>query len=167
MIPDIARWSQVSMTPTPWSRRMEIMAGLIHEGETVLDVGAGSGDLEWQLPPACKYLALDCVDRLPGVILLDLDRAESIPARVDVAVLAGVLEYLAHPVRALRMLAEVAPRLVLSYHAAAPGEDRRDGPNGWISHLYEDELLWILTALKLRVRCIASQDGESIYEAVR
>lgn len=162
--PDLERWTRVAAEPSPWLGRLRFMAGRISEGARVLDVGAGSRELRQWLPITCSYTAIDCVPSHPETIVLDLDTAESIPCEADVAVMAGVLEYLAHPIHALDTLAWAASRLLVSYQPAKLGEDARSEANGWVNHFYEPELVMMLAAFGPNPKRAGEVDGHAIYE---
>lgn len=140
---DTGRWASMKELLHGWDERTEILATLVRPGESVLEFGAGRKVLRDLLPTGSSYIASDVVDRGPDTFICDLnDRPLPVFPRADVAVLGGVLEYLADPVAVLRHLADQGFAVVLSY------ADIGEFPNvysrrrqGWISDLHADALL--------------------------
>lgn len=116
-----------------WPGRLELLAGLLPESAaTVLDLGAGSEGLRDLLPAGTVYIPVDRVRRSPETVVADLD-VES-PPPGDVAVAAGLLEYLAEVPGFLRRVREVVPVLVFTYHRP------RTSSTGWSRVLSGREL---------------------------
>lgn len=86
----------------------------------VLDLGCGDGKVAVELARRgieVDYLGFDLHPQSPEVRRLDLAR-DPIDERGDVAVVLGVLEYIADPVPVLRRIAAAAPSLVISLAAS-------------------------------------------------
>ena len=86
----------------------------------VLDLGCGDGKVAVELARrgiAVDYQGFDLHPQSAEVRRLDLAN-DAIEAQGDVAVVLGVLEYLADPAVVLGRVAEVAPRLVVSLAAS-------------------------------------------------
>ena len=77
-----------------WDDRAAILASLVPRGSSVLELGAGKGNLEKMLPEGCSYTPSDIHEVHGPRLLIDLN-AEQLPEfpEHDVAVLGGVLEY--------------------------------------------------------------------------
>lgn len=94
---DYRRWTSADGLQEWWSARTDIIAELVPPDSRVIEFGAGRRYLEQHLPLGCTYTPLDLVDRGPGTIVCDLNRRPLPDLRdraFDVAVFAGVLEYL-------------------------------------------------------------------------
>lgn len=155
---DRERWEAEAAGPPSWDDRSRCVAGFIRAGESVLDLGAGARGLRAHLPSGCTYQAADCVPG-EGVVVLDLETAspESFaPGSFDVAVLAGVLEHLDDPGRAVDLATTWARRTVVTY---AP---RLDGPRSaeWRNHFTLEELLELMLTRGLSVSMLASWRNE-------
>ena len=116
---DYRRWTGHENLLIWWEPRTREMASLISAGMRVLEFGAGTRVLEKYLPEGCTYIASDLVDRGAGTIICDLNE-RPLPnlsgVGADVAVFAGVLEYV-HDIASLaRWLRETGiQQCVLSY----------------------------------------------------
>ncbi|WP_281984334.1 methyltransferase domain-containing protein [Thalassorhabdomicrobium marinisediminis] len=112
-----------------WRPRARFAATYLEPGQTVADVGCGGMPLEEFLPEGCTYLPFDHVERDARTVVFDLDAPESYPEfKADVVVLLGVLEHLKQPARALRLLRDNAPRMIVTFNtktvAAHPVYDK-------------------------------------------
>ena len=95
---DLERWSDLDNFEASWSERSRLIAGLVPSGSRVLEFGAGRRHLEGFLDPSCEYIPSDVVDRGPGTLVCDLNSRplpELAAIAPDVAVFAGVFEYIA------------------------------------------------------------------------
>lgn len=153
---DIDRWRDASNFDD-WGNRTRIVAGLLPAEVHIIEFGAGRRLLKGYLAPGSRYVASDIVDRGPGTIVLDLNSRplpNLQPLGFDVAVLAGVLEYIVDLASFLRWLEVQVPTCVASYNCAASRRRslgrirerfRRTG-FGWINTFDEDELLTLFQA---------------------
>ncbi len=115
---DYKRWSNPENLETWWDSRTQKLAGFIPARSRVLEFGAGRRQLPHYLPPGCTYIASDLTPRDPDMIVCDLNRRPLPDLRhlaADIAVFAGVLEYISD-LRSLAIwLAEQTPVIVVSY----------------------------------------------------
>jgi hypothetical protein len=99
------------------------MAELIPKNTTVIEFGAGTRTLERLLHPGCKYIPSDLVDRGLGTVVLDLNR-RPLPdlsgLGAEVAVFAGVLEYMRDMEGLVAWLSKLVQTCVLSYEPVVP-----------------------------------------------
>jgi hypothetical protein len=147
-----SRWKSAADFDTEWSERSELIASLIAKDAVVLDVGSGRGTLQSYLGSGCRYVPLDLYQRTPETIVCDLNEPpypDLGMLGLDVAVLAGVLEYVSKPERLLAWLAGQAGTCIVSYGCARsrPGTagrflERLDRlGNGWANAYSRDELI--------------------------
>lgn len=149
---DLARWRDAETFDGGWEQRTRLIAGLVPRASRVIEFGAGRRLLEAHLDASCTYVPSDLVARGPDTIVLDLN-ARPLPQlsalKLDVAVLAGVLEYIAEPASFITWLAQQVPTCITSYSCAATKSRslgrlretiRRTGA-GWVNTFNEDELV--------------------------
>jgi hypothetical protein len=133
-----------------WVDRAEICVDLLRQIDSrgsalaVADIGCGDQklrDIACRNGLTLRYTGYDVQPQAANVERFDIER-DVIDRPVDVAVMLGVIEYVADPRSALVRLAEFAPRLILS-HAVRDG-DRYSCAElaklGWRNHLYRVEL---------------------------
>jgi methyltransferase family protein len=93
---DYGRWSDAGNLEAWWETRTQKLAAMVPRGTRVIEFGAGTRPLERCLDGSCTYVASDLVDRGPDTFVCDLNR-RPLPdlghLHPDVAVFAGVLEY--------------------------------------------------------------------------
>jgi hypothetical protein len=91
-----SRWADTSNFASDWDERSRLIAEMIPAGSRVLDIGAGRQQLRGFLDPSSFYVGSDVVARDAAMLVIDLN-ARPLPTlrqfRFDVAVLAGVIEY--------------------------------------------------------------------------
>ena len=150
--PDVSRWEHASSFDPEWDERSRIIAGLVPAGSRVIEFGAGRQQLARYLDPTCTYLASDVIRRDVSTLVADLN-ARPLPdlssLRPDVAVFAGVLEYVVRLAPVARWLARHVPACIASYECARTpawstrrlGERMERARLGWVSTHTEDELL--------------------------
>jgi hypothetical protein len=94
---DYKRWTDSSKLEIWWISRTEKIAQMIPQGSRVIEFGAGRRQLEKLLGSSCSYVASDLIERGPGTIVCDLNKRPLPDLKylaADVAVFAGVLEYI-------------------------------------------------------------------------
>jgi len=162
----MARWQRISTGPPQWQERSDAVVRHIKEGDKVLDVGAGARGLRDALPANCTYTSLDLV---PGADMrADIETCSPLLFAVDsfdVAVFAGVVEYLHAPVLAIGKCCLWARRVLVTYDAEADSvldttrrtEERLLGLNGCMVDL----------ANGMRSERVGEWKSHAIYEVRR
>jgi hypothetical protein len=148
---DVERWRDASEF-SAWDERTRLIAGLIPEGSSsVIEFGAGASELKAHLKPSCSYTAADVIARSPETLVFDLN-VRPLPALAgssfDVAVFAGVLEYVADLQTFLSWLRPRARMVIASYECAMTHpftvarlrETMSRLRRGWVNTLDEDAL---------------------------
>jgi hypothetical protein len=118
---DIVRWADVASFDQDWEERMRLVAELVPKGTRVIEFGAGNRKLQSYLDPSCSYVASDLVERGADTVVLDLSSRplpDLAPVNVDVAVFAGVIEYITDLHSFVRWLADQVEICVASYECA-------------------------------------------------
>lgn len=149
---DLARWIDTSNFDTDWEERTRLIARIVPKHSRVIEFGAGKRQLESYLDPSCSYVPSDVVDRGGNTIVLDLN-SRPLPdlshLKLDVAVFAGVLEYISDLDSIVLWLSYQVAMCVASYGCAHTRPRtlgrfketiRRTGA-GWINTFTEDALL--------------------------
>jgi hypothetical protein len=177
---DVSRWADANAFDD-WDQRTRLIADLIPAGASVIEFGAGRRLLENHLDPSSTYVPSDIVSRGPDTIVLDLNRRPlpDLGRRFDVAVLAGVLEYI-HKLPSFAIwLASTADAVIASYTPAKtrPRSLRRlreryaRAGAGWVNSFSEAELLEIFAAAGLRPTRVldwrTDEGDERIFHCLR
>jgi hypothetical protein len=149
--PDYRRWSREESFPGEWIARTRRIAQLIPPNTRVIEFGAGQRHLELLLDPSCTYFPSDIVDRGPGTFIWDLNRRtlpDLRPMQLDVAVFAGVLEYLNDLDRVVDWLAKQVAVCITSYECASGArgwaharELKARTCKGWVNHYSQARLI--------------------------
>jgi hypothetical protein len=120
---DYQRWADPANLEEWWESRAQRLARMIPAGTRVIEFGAGRRRLEAFLDPSCTYTASDLVERGPGTFVCDLNRRplpDLCPLAPQVAVFAGVLEYLRDVPAVIAWLAAHVTHCAASYAVAHP-----------------------------------------------
>jgi hypothetical protein len=133
-----------------WAGRNELIARLIPQGSSVLDLGCGARGLEL-LIPSCTYTGVDQPD-------FDMNRGRWPKGRYDVAVMSGVLECARFPAAAFRHLHDLVPLAFVSY---SHGGRRRE--RSWVNDLSVEEL----QELAAKAGWTAEPAGEWVHRHLR
>jgi hypothetical protein len=173
--PDYARWSNPAHFDD-WEDRTRAIAALIHAGSRVVEFGAGSGLLQRYLPRDCTYVACDLFRRDADTIVFDLNGdLPDLGGGFDVAVFAGVLEYVRSIPTLLKWIAGQSDRVIASYcYARTPArslsrllEHYSRAGDGWVNSYSRQELIDAAARAGLVLRRTVQHDaaeGESIFE---
>lgn len=154
---DIERWEKLSKSEDnpSWHKRNDIIAKLIPEGSSVLDVGAGNRDLQRKLNAPSAYQAVDCVGDAEHTVILDFNDLESgevtLPFRYDIAVCSGVLEYLVDARVLLRFVTSNADFTILTYVFVENRITANDTVNGWVPGLSRVQLTSIFKEFDIKI----------------
>lgn len=149
---DYNRWEDPGSCLAWWATRTERIAKLVPEGSRVLEFGAGNRQLEYLLSASCTYVPSDLIDRGPGTVICDLNKKPLPDLRgltADVAVFAGVLEYIDDLPFLIEWLSSQVVFCVLSYECLSsnPHSLRRIGEilhrasHGYMSYFTEKQLI--------------------------
>jgi hypothetical protein len=148
---DYQRWGNADNLETWWQSRTEALSTLIPPGSRVIEFGAGKCHLKACLDASCHYIACDIVERDPGTIICDLNR-RPLPQlshlHPNVAVFAGVLEYVRDVEAVVAWLSQFVVLCVFSYDcfpakASLPGRVREKARRfyyGYLSDVTEEQL---------------------------
>lgn len=122
-VSDYQRWTNPLSLETWWNSRTEKIAKHIPKGAKVVEFGAGRRHLEQLLDQSCLYIPSDLTDRGPGTLMCDLNR-RPLPdlhqLQPDVAVFAGVLEYVRDLEALVKWLSQQVSLCIASYAYVEP-----------------------------------------------
>jgi hypothetical protein len=97
------------------------IARIVPKQSRVIEFGAGKRQLESYLDPSCSYVPSDVIDQGGNTIVLDLN-SRPLPdlshLKLDVAVFAGVLEYISDLDSVVLWLSDQVAMCVASYGCA-------------------------------------------------
>ncbi len=109
---DLGGWRDVASKDAKdaWQDRAQLAAAFLRPGDIVCDLGAGSQPLRSFLPEGSSYIAVDCVDTLPGTHLADFNAPDfTLPAQdFNVLTALGVVNWLKDEEQFLDRLAHLA-----------------------------------------------------------
>ena len=120
---DYKRWGDPGNLEAWWETRTQKLAAMVPTNARVIEFGAGKRALERYLAPTCSYVASDLVERGPDTFVCDLNR-RPLPdlhsLHANVAVFAGVLEYVRDVPAVVAWLSDHVRYCVASYAVARP-----------------------------------------------
>lgn len=158
-VTDVRRWSDAGAYGD-WEERTRLIAEMIPAGARVIEFGAGRRLLERHLRRRSLYTPSDLSNRGEGTIVLDLNRKPlpQLDGEFDVAVLAGVVEYVQSVPSLLSWLSRQVPTVIMSYSCAARPprslrrilESYRRAGSGWVNNYSEAELVQIAARAQYR-----------------
>jgi hypothetical protein len=166
---NVRRWQKAAREKEPsWDERNRIIATLIPEASSVVDLGAGAQTLKRYLKSGCEYQPCDIVKSSPDIIVCDFNSGiyPSLSRRYDYVVCSGVFEYMRHPSQFLSNIRQYGKRIILSYNAAGPAiATFYRLANGWVNHLTSQQLEALFSTSGLDWKLICRQNNsETIYE---
>ena len=109
------KWGQLQSYRPEWAERAEVAAGMIPSGVSLLEVGAGAGDLEALVTNRTRYVGTDLNPVNPGYQKLNIDSDMLPEDDFDYAVCLGVFEYLHQPRLAAVKLCRGTKNIIVSY----------------------------------------------------
>jgi hypothetical protein len=136
----------------------------LRAGAVVLDLGCGKQTIRPLLRGDLRYRAVDRLQRTPDTEVMDL-ASERPAGRFDVAVMLGLLEYLAAPAELLRWALQRARFAVFSYNDCTD-RDRRARQH-WVSEASCADVERQLTALRATWRSLELGPAERLYVVER
>jgi hypothetical protein len=149
---DVERWRDADAFGGDWEERTRLIAQLVPERTRVIEFGSGQRKLERHLPASCTYIPSDIVSRGLGTVVLDLNARplpDLRPLKLDVAVFAGVIEYIADLRSFVVWLSQQATLCIASYGCAQTRagslgrlrETMRRTGAGWVNTFDEGALI--------------------------
>ncbi|MBL8079496.1 MAG: hypothetical protein JNM55_16140 [Anaerolineales bacterium] len=133
---DYKRWENVHLEDFKWNGRNQLIANLISEGSSVIDIGAGTQSIKRYLIN-CEYQPCDLVRRTEDTIYCDFNLGvyPKVNKIYDYVVCSGVLEYIRNPEDFISYVGSVGNIAILTY-APLEGDasivSRLE--NGWVNH---------------------------------
>lgn len=150
---DYRRWTKAENLEAWWEPRTKKITEFIPRNSRVIEFGSGRRPLARYLDSSCTYYPSDLVYRGPGTIICDLNKRPlpNVKSTVnpDVAVFAGVLEYVRDLPSVVEWLSHQVPVCVASYTCAesAPSTIRRlvevfhRSYYGYVNEYREEEII--------------------------
>jgi len=140
--PDRQKWGAASSYKSEGVARSAIAARYIRDGARVLEIGTGAGAFEQLVAGRCRYTGVDLHPIDEKTIAVNIEDDPIPPGPWDAIVLLGVIEYLYHPVPALKKVGSAAGSVILSYCFPR----RLDAhilrlARGWVNALSQPELV--------------------------
>jgi len=135
-------WMEIEHFDLAWRDRIAVMARLIQDEVTILDLGCGPMWLKELLPEGKIYIGCDYVSRGEGTLVADFNQHQFPSVWADVCFVSGTLEYVRDVDWFLGETASSSPALLLSYCTTElrPGILRRRS-YGWLNHMSRQTLL--------------------------
>lgn len=151
------RWMDIE---DRWRERLELIADLIPQGSSVLDLGCGAQGLR-QLVDG-PYTPADIHPRTPDTLPFDMHREVYPQGQWDIAVLSGVLEYASHPLRVLRRVRPLAPKAILTYQTVSRPTHERSAAD-FRNHLSHLGLLRLCRRAGYDAELVGRWNRQSLY----
>ncbi len=108
----LQHWNSVAVKDAKeaWRDRAQLAATFVRSGDVVCDLGAGAQPLKHLLPKGAAYIAVDCVDAIPGTHLADFNRPDfTLPTgNFNVLTALGVVNWLKDVEQFFKQLVELA-----------------------------------------------------------
>jgi hypothetical protein len=179
---DLGRWRDSGRFDSDWEERAKLIARLVPKNSKVIDFGAGQRTLERHLDPSCSYIPSDLAGRGSDTIVFDLNE-RPLPdlsyLALDVATLAGVVEYINDVPAFAEWLARQTSTCIVSYECARNGagtwgrilENMQRTGAGWVNTYTENELLDVFKSrgfeVANRTSWVTLQGEEKIFALTR
>lgn len=157
----VKRWERVAREGRPpWDERNELIARLIPEHSSVLDIGCGAQTLRKHLGSGCKYQPCDIVQGSSDIIYCDFNSGiyPAVDKLYDYVVCSGVFEYIRKPKEFLAKVSLLGRTMLMSYNPLSAGDSKlgRLG-NNWINHFTKSELEELFAEIGLTWASVASE----------
>jgi hypothetical protein len=162
------RWRKVATEIPPWDERNRLIASLIPDGSSVVDLGSGAMTLRTHLKRACTYQPCDVIPSAPEVLLCDFNASvyPTFSRYFDYVVCSGILEYVADVRGFLSRAAGFGKTLLISYNPRIAGQSRVFRmSNNWVNSFTKDELERLFEEAELKGHLISvSPSHELLYK---
>lgn len=158
MTTNIDRWQELAVSEKnpSWADRNRVVASLIPQGSTVLDIGAGNRVLQTLLPDNCQYQPMDCVKGSDDTIVYDFNITGEPPILpiYDIVVCSGVMEYIYNVEQFISTIKTYGKTIILTYALFEyRSKEAKDKPeiNGWVNALDLEDLKFILSNYDIEI----------------
>lgn len=134
---DVSRWREIRVSEPPWDERNQIIARLIPDNTSVLDIGSGAQTLRKCLASGVRYQPCDLIagDGVHSGIHPDIQQP------FDFVICSGSMEYARRPEDFIERVSGFRKTLILSYISRRNKESKWSRLRaGWLNHLTEQEL---------------------------
>ncbi len=135
-------WKDIEYFDEAWKKRIALMAGLIEEEKSVLDLGCGRQWLREFLPVRCRYYPVDYKPRSEDTIVCDFNHKCFPEIKADLAFISGSLEYIEDPAWFISQVAAQCSSAIVSYCSLEKFPAISERRNlAWVNDLAKQELV--------------------------
>jgi hypothetical protein len=166
---DKRRWKKVSQRVPHWDERNIVIANLIPDGVSVLDLGSGAQTLRRHLKPGCQYQPCDVIQSSPDVIHCDFNSGiyPVLKTRYDYVICSGVFEYMRDPARFVSEVPKYGKKTIFTFNPSNPKQSvvaRLAG--GWVNHMEQDQVEQLFRSKGLSFRILHRKNHTPIVEEI-
>jgi hypothetical protein len=162
------RWRKVATEIPPWDERNRLIASLIPDGSSVVDLGSGAMTLRTHLKKGCSYQPCDVVQSAPEVLLCDFNASvyPTFSRYFDYVVCSGILEYVADVRGFLSRVSGFGKTILISYNPRIAGQSRVFRmSNNWVNGFSKAELEKLFEEAELKGHLLnVSPTHELLYQ---
>lgn len=135
-------WKDIEYFDEAWKKRIALMAGLIEDEKSVLDLGCGRQWLREFLPARCRYYPVDYKPRSEDTIVCDFNHRCFPAFKADLAFISGSLEYIEDPAWFISQVAAQCSSAIVSYCSLEKFPVISERRNlTWVNDLAKGELI--------------------------
>src|SRR5262245_56880588 len=166
---DVSRWREVRVSEPPWDERNQIIAKLIPDNTSVLDIGSGAQTLRKYLASGVRYQPCDLIAG-DGVLFCDFNSGiyPDIQQPFDFVICSGSMEYARRPEDFIERVSGFGKTLILSYISRSDKESKWSRLRaGWLNHLTEQELEALFFRKGLQWSILGEWGRQKIYRLNR
>lgn len=151
-ITDYKRWERNVGQIPHWDERNKIIAEMIPENNSVLDIGAGAQTLRRYLKAGCVYQPCDLEKTSDNIVLCDFNRGiyPIVQEKYNYVVCSGVLEYIKDLDDFLSKMSRYGNQVIITYAVKLEEKSLKERlKEGWMNHYSRDELEKLFGSLNL------------------
>lgn len=142
IFPRRKRWPQNEYFDESWKERLRVMAGLIQNEKSILDLGCGMQWLKEFIPDHIRYYPVDYKQRQPNVIVCNFNKKQFPKIKADIAFIAGCLEYMEDPAWFVKNTSMSCSTAICSYSSLENFPDMKSRTDlMWVNHLSRQEII--------------------------
>lgn len=157
-------WSEDEYFLESWKGRIKVLASLLKDEASILDLGCGMQWLKEFIPDHIEYYPVDFKKRTSDIIVCDFNKKQFPNIKSDVAFISGCLEYVNDTSWFISEISKSCSTALCSYSSLEKFPDIKFRKTWmWVNHLTRDQVIDLFYSYGMELTAEGDFPGQEIF----